>query len=209
VIAESGSSIGIGAGNDRTPIVISGGSVKVSSVNAPANGSTSVYLNTLTVGGWPQTNAAVTAGSINGVNCTTGTPSGGMYGIKDVTADGKVYFWLPEASTPEEVKLTANATEYENTFTRPASNGNPQTLRDPDFPVTLTVNKDGTPWSGHGKTFYLKRVGSEFAGSGTGGTVTFGSIEDDIYTLWDGTTDSTGITVHSGQATPAHRSQLR
>lgn len=62
------------------------------------------------------------------------------------------------------------------------------------YNVTLTINKDGQPFDGHGKTFTLRQNGEiKDTGSGTDGTVTF-DVSDGIYNLFDGSED-TGETV--------------
>lgn len=69
-----------------------------------------------------------------------------------------------------------------------------QPLNESDYNATLTLNKDGQPFEGHGKTFTLRQDGEVKAtGSGTGGTVTFDVI-DGTYAIFDGT-DDTGETV--------------
>jgi len=63
-----------------------------------------VKLDTLQIGtSYPVPNSPVTACKFNGKDCftTSGVPSGGSYGIKDVVTNevGKVYFWLPSNTT--------------------------------------------------------------------------------------------------------------
>ncbi|MDH6313089.1 hypothetical protein M2137_001876 [Parabacteroides sp. PFB2-10] len=63
------------------------------------------------------------------------------------------------------------------------------------YDVTLTVNKDGNAYASHGKTFALNQSGtSKYTGTGTDGTVTFSSVDDGTYDIYDGTTD-TGVDV--------------
>ncbi len=76
---------------------------------------------------------------------------------------------------------------------------------DPTYPVTLTVNKDGSAYNSHGKTFHLYQSGaSKYTGSGADGTVTFSAVDNGIYDVYDGTAD-TGIdvTVNSMAASAA------
>ncbi|MDR0840305.1 MAG: hypothetical protein LBN26_02830 [Christensenellaceae bacterium] len=118
----------IGPGYDGTDgtVTITGGSVNCTSATdkilpQPTNGNgADIYLNTLTVGSPVLKNAAIAAGSIDGVNCSaTSNAAGGVYGIKDVGtgAAGKVYFYLPVA-TAQKVALTANGSIYAATYTR-------------------------------------------------------------------------------------------
>jgi hypothetical protein len=121
---------GIGGGNSSAGgnIVIAGGSVcaisdagidNIGAGNSGTGGTLKnsagedVYLNTLTIPG--KSNSAITAGSINGVACIDGMPTGGAYGIKNVSTDanGKVYFYLPisgnSGSTKESIRLTTGS----------------------------------------------------------------------------------------------------
>ena len=126
---DLGAGIGGGCLGAGGTVTISGGSVKATGVKSIGGGSDSssdgtlkngagnnVYLNTLTVPA--PAKSAVTSGSINGINCATGTPSGGAYGIKDVVTDEdqQVYFYLPisgsAATNNEVVRLTAGGTDY-------------------------------------------------------------------------------------------------
>jgi hypothetical protein len=123
--------IGVDAGGT---LIIKGGTIKPKNPSSPkvtkqaTNGTSNVYLSRLTLQELTGV-TAITAGSINGTTCATGTPTGGAYGIKDVktNASGVVYFWLPAASTAEELKLTT-VSEYKNTFVRNASNNTTATL---------------------------------------------------------------------------------
>ncbi|MGO4494951.1 endo-alpha-N-acetylgalactosaminidase family protein [Paenibacillus sp. 2RAB27] len=60
--------------------------------------------------------------------------------------------------------------------------------------VTFTINKDGQPFDGHGKTFTLRQNG-EIRGNSSdiGGTVTF-DVYDGTYNIFDGS-DDTGETI--------------
>ena len=117
-----GSAAGIGGGlgaSDKGTLTITGGSIRRSGSASweaiATDGSANVYLTTLTVGNPIVADAAITAGAINNVACSTSTPSGGAYGINDVVTDtdGKLYFWLPTA-TNISVSMTADDTQYKN-----------------------------------------------------------------------------------------------
>ncbi|KAA6351962.1 hypothetical protein EZS27_000759 [termite gut metagenome] len=124
--------IGVDAGGT---LIIKGGTIKAKNPSSPkftkqaTNGTSNVYLSRLTLQDVTGV-TATTAGSINGTPCATGAPSGSAYGIKDVKTDneGKVYFWLPEAGSKQEVKLTASLEEYSASFTRAANNNTAATL---------------------------------------------------------------------------------
>jgi hypothetical protein len=102
---------------------IYGGSVDASfnTLSQPyaEDGTTPVYLNTLTVGSSAQANTPVTTGVIDNTVCSE-TPSGGSYGIRDVTADaaGRVYFYLPATGGNETVTLGAGGAYYSNNYPR-------------------------------------------------------------------------------------------
>lgn len=65
----------------------------------------------------------------------------------------------------------------------------------PAHNVTLTVNKDGAPYTAHGKTFTLRQGGSVLhTGAGTDGTVAFSNVTDGSYQIFDTGVD-TGETV--------------
>jgi hypothetical protein len=156
--SSGGAGIGGGSSNKATgAVTITGGSVKMNNHDGPqpTNGnSKSVYLNTLTVGSPAVSNGtSITAGSINGVSCAdTANASANVYGIKDVKTDdsGKVYFYLPESAGNELVKLTANGTEYDESYTRSADHSNAQTLTGP---YGIALSKTGThnfPAAGYG-----------------------------------------------------------
>jgi hypothetical protein len=139
---------GIGGDNGVGTLTITGGSVRhaaggnVAYCEATAtNGAgKEVYLTTLTVNNPAVANAAITAGSIGGVNCTTGTPnaSTGVYGIKDVKTDGdgKLYFWLPVASDLL-VGMTAGGALYEGTVS-PKANGTAAATLTASIPPALS-----------------------------------------------------------------------
>ncbi|MCR2803559.1 endo-alpha-N-acetylgalactosaminidase family protein [Paenibacillus soyae] len=69
------------------------------------------------------------------------------------------------------------------------------------YNVSLTINKDGQPFEGHGKAFTLRQAGeTKAAGSaGTGGTVTF-DVPDGTYNIFDGSDDTGETIVVSGTA---------
>ncbi|KAA6351963.1 hypothetical protein EZS27_000760, partial [termite gut metagenome] len=143
----------------RGVINISGGSVKLTdgTINGTVTNGASipVFLSTLTLSGI-STATAVTAGNINSIPCTTGTPSGGNYGIKDVKTDdaGKVYFWLPEASSKEKVSLTAGSV-YSNSFTRNNNNNNTATLCLPPVIITAPSMPDATVNAAYDQTLAI------------------------------------------------------
>jgi len=133
---------GIGVGdNDGVAnmgaLTINGGSVYRSGkadLETPAkNGAGApVYLSALTVGD-PHVadGTGITAGKIGSKSCSqVSNPSNGVYGIYDVVTDnnGKVYFWLPEASGNRNISLTAGGNAYSNSVTAAANNSNAATL---------------------------------------------------------------------------------
>jgi hypothetical protein len=84
-----------------------------------ANGTTRVWLNTLTVGEGDTLakNAAVSAAA----------ESYGVSGVK-TDADGLLYFWLPPAPAATSFTVTADGKLYGERFTRAADNSNTATL---------------------------------------------------------------------------------
>ncbi|GEM_PF-5422309 len=63
------------------------------------------------------------------------------------------------------------------------------------YDVTLTVNKNGGSYNGHGKTFTLNQSGtSVYTGSGINETVVFSDVAKGQYDLYDGSID-TGINI--------------
>ncbi|MDR1335951.1 MAG: hypothetical protein LBK22_03870 [Tannerella sp.] len=131
VTATGNSAAGIGSGDaSYTRVCISGGSINSTfqtyAQPRAKNCSTTVYLNTLTVGNPAVGDEPVTAGSIDGVACD----APGAYGIKDVKtdADGKVYFYLPVTSDNDGVELTAGGKEYGKEYARDGYHGYDQEL---------------------------------------------------------------------------------
>jgi hypothetical protein len=141
-VTATGNNGGEGIGGS---IVITGGSVKASSIQSqPTDGNQNdVYLNTLTAGNPAVANTAVIAGSINNVPCAqTADAVNSIYGIRDVVTDeyGKVYFYLPVSVGAEPVTLTANGTEYSESYTRTADDGNAEILK----PHGIALSETGT-----------------------------------------------------------------
>ena len=128
-ITTTGSYVGIGKGNygAAATITINGGSVKGTMSETPTNGTNPVYLNTLTVGSADNANAAVTAGSVNGVSMEAVAPPSTGYGIKDVKTDaaGIVYFYLPisggSGANSEVVSVTVGGDTYAGSYPRNTS----------------------------------------------------------------------------------------
>ena len=55
------------------------------------------------------------------------------------------------------------------------------------YAATLTVYRDDAPYTGHGKTFTLRKGGNIISsGTGTNGTITFGNVISDTYNVFDG-----------------------
>ncbi|MDR1331865.1 MAG: YDG domain-containing protein [Tannerella sp.] len=123
-----GSAIGGGLDeNNNGSVIITGGSVKMSNHTGPpptGDGTNPVYLNTLTVGGLSAV-TPVTTGVIGSTVCSE-VPSGGSYGIRDVTTDatGKVYFYLPPTTGSEPVTLGADGAYYSESYVHPNTNNN-------------------------------------------------------------------------------------
>jgi hypothetical protein len=115
----TGGNVTIG-GTAQNGAKISGGSVKITSPGTvfAANGTTRVWLNTLTVGEGATLaqDAAVSAAA----------ESYGVSGVK-TDADGKLFFWLPEA-TESNFTVTAKGAIYGKKFARAANNENAATL---------------------------------------------------------------------------------
>jgi hypothetical protein len=128
-----------------TSITINGGSIwatngKVAYGASPTgpknsvNGGELVYPNTLTIGSPAiDEDTAVTAGIIDGVECTTNSElaTGSPYGINGVktNASGQVCFWLPQNSEETAgVSLEAEGSVYVNKYVR-AGNSETQTLK--------------------------------------------------------------------------------
>lgn len=63
-------------------------------------------------------------------------------------------------------------------------------------PVKINIQKDGTAWSNHGKTFSLRQNGvKKYEGTAIGSAVKFdGDVTSDAYQIYDGNV-STGLTV--------------
>ena len=117
---------------------ITGGSVSIknsgkSNDAVPKNDAgTNVFLNTLTVSG--QTNAPVTAVSIDGVS--------GSYGVCDVLTDdkGKLYFFLPVSVNYEVVSATIGGVAYRASYQRTGNiTNNTRTLSTGDLVVSRTA----------------------------------------------------------------------
>ncbi|MDR2814858.1 MAG: MBG domain-containing protein [Prevotellaceae bacterium] len=157
--ASSANNAGIGNNNDpaQSTVRIDGGSVKASGRGSavspqPENSNnTPVYLNELTLGYSPVKNTPVAKGSIDDVPCDTlPAAATGVYGIKDVETDdaSKLYFWLPETSTPQIISVTANDTTYDNMFSRNADNSNADTLYKAPAVITSVTHIGGQDTSG-------------------------------------------------------------
>ncbi len=70
------------------------------------------------------------------------------------------------------------------------------------FTVTLTVQKDGSPYVGHGKTFTLQQSGQTVkTGTGSDGTVTFSGVANGTYDVYDGSEVKGSVTVNGSNAT--------
>jgi hypothetical protein len=123
--APSGNDAPIGAGQGGASagtLTIAGGSLNISYGNAgddslfptPRNASGTELRCFITDIHDPAAyGKAVTAGTVNGVAVSTGSPTGGAYGVKGVQSDtgGSIYLWLPYNGTTV-IKLTANGKEY-------------------------------------------------------------------------------------------------
>ncbi len=141
-------------------------------------------------GGDGQKNNPVTASvSVSRTEITTGdviVSDGAMVDLYDDSdfSSNQNSIPLDENGTDVYIKVTSqdvmNVKYYHVTVTR--------------YNVTLTINKDGQPFDGHGKTFTLQQEGEiKGTGSGTGGMVTF-NVTDGTYTIFDGS-DDTGKTI--------------
>jgi hypothetical protein len=206
---SGGAGIGGGSGkNNQGAVTIIGGSVKMSTNNGPQprNGFVPVYRTDITISELgDNTIADIIADK-------------GQYGLKDVKADnaGKLYFYLPAGTNTVAVKDneenvyspggnngTFNVTTGNNTTVTLSKGGAWPTLN----PLTLTVQKDGLTWDGHGKTFFLRKGTQEIrrCTDNGDGTVTFlttdnilPSDEWDIYDNWAGSWRNTGRKFVSG-----------
>ncbi|MDR1013490.1 MAG: hypothetical protein LBL86_00685 [Coriobacteriales bacterium] len=138
-----------------TSVIIDGGTVwttngavawgSTPSIGATNSVGTSVYANTLTVGSSPVADKLITAGIIDGIDCsTTANAAGGAYGINDVTTNtsGNVCFWLPDKASGA-VGLVADGSGYELGYTRSGTPGSPQILlAAPQFVSATPVGTD-------------------------------------------------------------------
>jgi uncharacterized repeat protein (TIGR02543 family) len=150
--------IGNSSGGDATAVVINGGSIRTvrAGVTTPAAiapgpknaQGTSVYLNTLTLGasGGPfvASGTAITAGNIDGAPCTQNGVGG--YGIRDVKTDGnKVFLYLTATNSAERVQLTANNTDYGDSYVRAANDKNSAALSFTPRTVDIRAIQGVTP----------------------------------------------------------------
>ena len=62
--------------------------------------------------------------------------------------------------------------------------------------VTITINKDGSSWTGSDMTIALN--GTSFSASATSSTVTFSAVPTGTYTIYASKYDSSKATVNSG-----------
>lgn len=145
---------GIGAGYGPTAapsvnamIEISGGSIFAQGVNSNvgsdiqpqpvgADGSTNVYLNTLSIQDTAAPNAAVQGGSLQGVALVNGVSTNiASYGIFEVfsDADSKVYVWLPSSSIAQtldlDIEVMGTPVTYTATFVRASDHTTSAILR--------------------------------------------------------------------------------
>ncbi len=178
---ESGGAVELNRCKDVTISFVSGDTY---SVNGKITGS-----DTAGAGIAGATVQLKSGGSNSGSSVTTDT--NGDYTISDV-ANGTYTIDVSKTGydngTIASFSVTsANVTGKNLMLTKSAA---------PTYTVTLTVNKDGSNngWA-HGKTFYLYQSGSsQYTGTGAGGTVTFSTVANGTYDIYDGTTD-TGVDV--------------
>jgi hypothetical protein len=204
---DSGAGIGGGRGkNNQGAVTIIGGSVKMSNNGGPQPRNavgTSVYRTEITI-------------SELGDNTIVDIIADkGQYGLKDVKADSdsKLYFYLPASTNKVAVKdnegnvyspggndgtFNVASNNTNNTVTLSAGSSTWPTL---NSLTPLTVNKDGSIWNDHGKTFFLKNGTREIrrCTDNGGGTVTFLTTDNislseewDIYDSWTGSWRNTG-----------------
>ncbi|MEA4893726.1 MAG: S-layer homology domain-containing protein [Oscillospiraceae bacterium] len=198
VYAQSDWGCGIGYGKDSIgtygTVAITGGSVNTYLSQAGntnpniggtvKNGSeTTVELYTLTItngSGVSVPNTAVTS-------LTTMSDLGYTYGTTDMQTDanGKLYVYLPSGKM--QALVTIGSTTYAGTI---ASNA--ATLA-PAYTATVTVYKDGSPWSDSEKSFALYQSGVKYGLTVSGFTAT-ASVLSGAYYIYDGTTN-TGVVI--------------
>jgi len=145
--------IGGGYGSAGGTITINGGSVRaragtvtsgtaamdIGNGGGPTGGTftlrnsagQNVFLNTLTVPN--QTNASLTAGSINNVSfANTPNAASGVYGIRDVRTDAQrnLYFYLPASANAQVIDAVMGGVQYYATapYIRESNHVNAQTM---------------------------------------------------------------------------------
>jgi hypothetical protein len=125
--------------------------VKASSISITptSDGTTPVYLNTLTVGDPAQADASIAEGLVGSVACAlTADPATGVYGIRDVKTDaaGKVCFYLPTTVGDEPVVLATGTTPYGNIYTRDNTNTGSSILKQAATRI-ITIGATNTPYT--------------------------------------------------------------
>jgi hypothetical protein len=149
--------IGKGSGNPSGgTTVISGGSVNPvnKDVNpvATRDGGTSVYLTTLDFDPAQTGGTSFDSGSLGSLTYSNSyQPTNGVYGSSGVTTDanGKLYFFLPVASTSETVQLLKGGTAYSRLFPRAANHNTAATLTEGTgyvIDLSETSPSSGTRW---------------------------------------------------------------
>jgi uncharacterized repeat protein (TIGR02543 family) len=225
----SGAGIGGGAIGYSGIIIITGGTVAANGTNGVSGGGAGIGGSsygsgstiiitadnvTATPGGSaePVGHGDYDSDSGNQINLIGAGASANMIGNvtlpQDITIPAGKTLTIPAGQTltvPAGITLTNNGT-INNCAGTIINNGtitgnNPVTCPNTVLhAVTLTVNKDGTAWSSHGKTFTLRQGGlTIYTGVGTGGTVVF-HAGNGTYDIYDGDND-TGADVTVSNAT--------
>ncbi len=203
-IASAGGGVVV---NDDASFIMTGGKITENT------GGVLFLAGTFIVGGTAKVTDNTSYGSTNNVDISysmpealtfgTGTESGGNGCPAPVTiGDNKMQIGVTVDSDRTFTVADANAASYLSCFTADAANrvvayqAEGKLKLAAVYTVTLTINKNGLGWTGHGKTYSLRTSGgSTYSGTANGAAVTF-TVPDAVvtYTIYDGD-DSTGKTI--------------